>query len=155
NQRLRLARLHRNTHSARCARIARFARWRRLGPSPTVGCMQQPEFIETIVIGGGQAGLAVGYHLSRSNLPFAILDASTRVGDAWRNRWDSLRLFSPARFNGLDGLPYPAPAHAFVTKDEMADYLEQYALHFQLPVRGDVRVDRLWREGDRFRLSAG
>ena len=120
-----------------------------------VWAMQKPEYIETIVIGGGQAGLAVGYHLSRQKLPFAILDASTRVGDAWRNRWDSLRLFSPARFSGLDGMPYPAPAHTFVTKDEMADYLEQYAAHFQLPVRGGVRVDRLWREGDRFRISAG
>jgi putative flavoprotein involved in K+ transport len=117
--------------------------------------MQQPEYIETIVVGGGQAGLAVGYHLSGQNLAFAMLDANTRVGDTWRNRWDSLRLFSPARFNGLDGMPYPAPEHAFITKDEMAEYLERYAAHFQLPVRGGVQVDRLWREGDRFRLSAG
>jgi putative flavoprotein involved in K+ transport len=117
--------------------------------------MQQPQYIETIVIGGGQAGLAVGYHLDRQNLPFAILDANTRVGDAWRNRWDSLRLFSPSQFNGLEGMPYPAPAHTFITKDDMADYLERYAAHFHLPVRGGIRVDRLWREGDRFRLSAG
>jgi putative flavoprotein involved in K+ transport len=117
--------------------------------------MQHPEYIETIVVGGGQAGLAVGYHLSREKLAFAILDANTRVGDVWRSRWDSLRLFSPARFNGLEGMPYPAPAHTFITKDEMADYLERYAAHFQLPVRSGMRVERLWREGDRFRISAG
>ena len=117
--------------------------------------MQQPEYVETIVVGGGQAGRAVGYHLSQQNLAFAILDANLRVGDAWRNRWDSLRLFSPSQFNGLQGMPYPAPAHTFITKDEMADYLEQYAAHFGLPVRGGIRVDRLWREGDRFRLRAG
>jgi putative flavoprotein involved in K+ transport len=114
-----------------------------------------PEYIETIVVGGGQAGLAVGYHLRRQQLPFAILDASQRVGDAWRTRWDSLRLFSPAAFNGLAGMPVPAPGDSFITKDEMADYLESYANHFNLPVRSGVKVERLWREGDRFRLQAG
>jgi putative flavoprotein involved in K+ transport len=115
----------------------------------------QPEHIETIVIGGGQAGLAAGYQLSRLGLPFAILDANPRVGDAWRNRWDSLRLFSPAAFDGLAGMPYPSSGHSFPTKDEMADYLARYAERFELPVRSGVKVDRLWREGDRFRLSAG
>jgi putative flavoprotein involved in K+ transport len=82
------------------------------------------QHIETIVIGGGQAGLAVGYHLRRKRLPFLILDAHERIGDAWRTRWDSLRLFSPARFDGLDGMSFPAPGFSFITKDEMADYLE-------------------------------
>jgi len=116
---------------------------------------QAPEFIETIVVGGGQAGLASGYQLSRQQLPFVILDASARIGDAWRNRWDSLRLFSPAGFDGLAGLPFPGRSDAFPTKDAMADYLAGYAAHFNLPVRSGVRVDRLWRAGDRFRLSAG
>ena len=115
----------------------------------------EAEYIDTIVIGGGQAGLSVGYHLSRRGLPFAILDGSDRIGDPWRNRWESLRLFSPARFNGLAGLPFDAPSFVFPTKDEMADYLEAYAARFDLPVRSGLRVDRLVRDGDRFVLTAG
>ena len=108
-----------------------------------------------IVIGGGQAGLSVGYHLKKLGLDFVILDASARIGDAWRKRWDTLRLFTPARYDGLDGMPFPGPPDAFPTKDEMADYLERYAAHFQLPVRNGVRVDRLSREGDRYLVEAG
>src|SRR5262252_6772154 len=106
--------------------------------------------IETIVIGGGQAGLCVGYHLAQRRLPFLILDANRRIGDAWRNRWDSLRLFTPARFSGLDGMPFPGDRNAFPTKDAMADYLESYARHFELPVRCNARVERLSRLDDRF-----
>jgi putative flavoprotein involved in K+ transport len=113
------------------------------------------ERVQTVVIGGGQAGLSVGYHLARRGLPFLILDAQARVGDSWRRRWDSLRLFSPARFNGLDGMPFPAPPDTFPTKDEMGDYLEAYAQRFKLPVRSGVKVDRLVREGRRFIISAG
>jgi len=113
------------------------------------------ERINTVVIGGGQAGLSVGYHLKRTGVPFVILDASGRVGDAWRNRWDSLRLFTPARFSSLDGMPFPAAPHSFPTKDAMGDYLETYARHFQLPVRNGVRVERLSRLGDRFLVVAG
>jgi putative flavoprotein involved in K+ transport len=113
------------------------------------------ERINTVVIGGGQAGLSVGYHLQRRGVQFVILDASTRVGDAWRNRWDSLRLFTPARFSSLDGMPFPADPHSFPTKDAMGDYLETYARHFQLPVRNGVRVERLSRLGDRFLVVAG
>src|SRR5436190_332373 len=82
------------------------------------------ERFDVIVIGGGQAGLSVGYHLKRKGLRFVILDAHERVGDAWRKRWDSLRLFSPAWLDALDGMPFPGPQDAFPTKDEMADYLE-------------------------------
>jgi putative flavoprotein involved in K+ transport len=82
------------------------------------------ERFETVIIGGGQAGLAVGYHLARRGLAFVILDAHQRIGDSWRNRWDSLRLFTPARYNGLDGMVFPGPAHSFSTKDEVADYLD-------------------------------
>jgi putative flavoprotein involved in K+ transport len=116
--------------------------------------MHQAEYIPTIVVGGGQAGLAVGHYLRRYELPFVILDAAERIGDAWRNRWDSLRLFSPAAYDGLAGMPFPAAGHAFITKDEMADYLEKYARRFALPVRNGIRVERLWREGDRFLLRA-
>ena len=80
---------------------------------------------------------------------------TTRIGDSWRQRWDSLRLFTPDRFNGLDGMPFPGPRYAFPTKDEMADYLESYAAHFQLPVLHGVRVNRLWREDNRYLVDAG
>ena len=111
--------------------------------------------IQTIVIGGGQAGLAVGYHLAKRGLPFLILDANKQVGDAWRNRWDSLRLFNPARYAGLPGLRFPAPGDAFPTKDEMADYLGEYVRRFHLSVQNGVRIDRLWKEDGRFHMTAG
>jgi putative flavoprotein involved in K+ transport len=110
---------------------------------------------DTIVIGGGQAGLSTGYYLKQQGRDFIILDANERIGDSWRKRWDSLRLFTPARYNGLPGMPFPAPAHTFPTKDEMADYLEAYAAQFKLPVRAVVRVDCLSKQGDRFIVTAG
>ena len=117
--------------------------------------MTEPEHVGTLVIGGGQAGLSVGYHLKRRGVPFLILDAHARVGDSWRERWDSLRLFTPARFDGLDGAPFPATPNSFPTKDEMGDYLESYARQYDLPVRTNTRVDDLRKEGDRFAVSAG
>jgi putative flavoprotein involved in K+ transport len=111
------------------------------------------ERIDTVVIGGGQAGLATGYHLQRRGVPFVILDEQARVGDAWRTRWDSLRLFTPAWVDALPGMPFPAEAWAFPTKDEMADYLEAYAARSELPVRNGVAVERLARHGDGFLLS--
>jgi putative flavoprotein involved in K+ transport len=113
------------------------------------------EHFETVIIGGGQAGLSVGYHLKRQDRPFVILDANERIGDSWRKRWDSLRLFTPARYNGLAGLPFPAPAVSFPTKEEMADYLEAYAARFDLPVRTGVKVDGLSREEDRYVVASG
>ena len=117
--------------------------------------MPEPEHLETVIIGGGQAGLSVGHHLARRGRPFLILDANQRVGDAWRNRWDSLRLFTPAHYNGLAGMPFPAPAHTFPTKDQVADYLEAYATQLQLPVWTGVRVDRLSRGDGGFVVAAG
>jgi putative flavoprotein involved in K+ transport len=113
------------------------------------------ERFDTVIIGGGQAGLATGYHLAKRDLPFVILDANERIGDAWRKRWDSLRLFTPARYDGLQGWRFPAPALSFPTKDEMADYLEAYAARFDLPVRTGVEVDGLSREGDLFIITSG
>src|SRR6186713_370080 len=113
------------------------------------------EHFEVVVVGGGQAGLATGYHLARAGLKFVILEANERVGDVWRKRWDSLRLFTPARFDALPGLPFPAPRHEFPTKDQMADYLEAYAAKFELPVRTSVRVERLSHESGRYALTAG
>jgi putative flavoprotein involved in K+ transport len=117
--------------------------------------MDGVERLETVVVGGGQAGLATGYHLARRGRPFVILDASPRVGDAWRGRWDSLTLFTPARYCGLPGWAFPAPARSYPGKDQVADYLEAYAARFELPVHGGVRVDGLSREGDRYLVAAG
>ena len=117
--------------------------------------MDGAERVETVIVGGGQAGLATGYHLARRARPFVILDASRRVGDAWRGRWDSLTLFTPARYDGLPGWPFPAPARSYPGKDQVADYLEAYAARFQLPVHGGMRVGGLSREGDRYLVAAG
>lgn len=113
------------------------------------------EVVDTVVIGGGQAGLAIGAELAHQGRDFVILDASRRVGDGWRLRWDSLRLFTPARFVGLPGMPFRGDPLSFPTKDEVASYLEAYATTFDLPVRTGVRVDRVRREGQRFVASAG
>ncbi len=120
-----------------------------------VGSSGEPEQVQTVVIGGGQAGLSVGYHLARRGLQFVILEANQRIGDTWRRRWDSLRRFTPARFDGLDGMPFPASAHTFPTKDEMASYLEAYAARFALPVLTGVRVERVSKEGDHYLVSVG
>ena len=116
---------------------------------------ERSEHTHTLVIGGGQAGLAMAYHLQRRDIPYVIVDANERVGDAWRNRWDSLRLFTPNFFNSLPGLDIPGFRWAFPTKDEFADYLESYARHFDIPVETGVRIDRLYREGDRFVAETG
>ena len=109
-----------------------------------------------IVVGGGQAGLSVGYHLKRLGVEdFLILDGEARIGDAWRKRWDSLKLFTPAAYDGLDGLHFPARGDATPSKDEMADYLETYARHFDLPVVLNARVTQMTRRDGRFALMAG
>jgi putative flavoprotein involved in K+ transport len=115
----------------------------------------EPERIDTVIIGAGQAGLSVGYHLAKRGRAFVILERHARIGDSWRMRWDSLRLFTPARFDGLAGLPFPAPRESFPTKNEMADYLESYAARFRLPVRTSTSVERVWREGDHYLVQAG
>lgn len=111
---------------------------------------RRTERIDTLVIGGGQAGLSVGYHLRRRGVPFVVVDASERIGDPWRGRWDSMRLFTPARFSGLDGMAFPGEPGSFPDKDAMADYLEAYRARFDLPVRSGARVRRLTRERGRF-----
>jgi putative flavoprotein involved in K+ transport len=103
---------------------------------------------EVIVIGGGQAGLAMGYHLAERGIGFVILDAAEHVGDSWRTRWDSLRLFTPTRYSGLPGMPFPGDPDRYPGKDEVADYLVAYAARFALPVRGHERVLALRRGAD-------
>ncbi|RKO19730.1 portal protein [Pseudarthrobacter phenanthrenivorans] len=110
--------------------------------------------LDTIIIGGGQAGLTLGYYLKQQQRNFLILDANQRTGDAWRQRWDSLRVFTPAKYDGLPGTPFPAGPLSFPTKDEVAGYLEGYAELNALPVLHGTRVERLWREGSHFVAAA-
>jgi putative flavoprotein involved in K+ transport len=118
-------------------------------PSATAGRIER---YDTIVVGGGQAGLAAGYHLARRDVDFVIVDAERRTGDVWRRRWDSLRLFTPARYSALPGMPFPAHPSHLPDKDEIADYLERYAERFDLPIRESTRALALAHDGERFVL---
>ncbi len=113
------------------------------------------EHIETAIIGAGQAGLATAYHLQRRGRPCLILDGNARVGDNWRAQWDSLRLYSPAGYDGLPGMPFPSPRWSYPTKDQVADYLAAYAERFELPVRTLARVDRLAAVDGKYVLQLG
>jgi putative flavoprotein involved in K+ transport len=122
--------------------------------SATRGAPPPAERHETVIIGAGQAGLAVAYHLRRRGREAVILDAHARVGDNWRRHWDSLRLYSPARYDGLPGMPFPADRWTFPTKDQVADFLEDYARTFELDVRGGVRVEAVTTRNGRYEVVA-
>jgi putative flavoprotein involved in K+ transport len=142
------------THSLSETFVESGEAYRRLaGLTAAVADSQQR--LDVIVIGAGQAGLSTGYFLAKRGLRFVILNAHSRVGDPWRQRWDSLRLFTPARYDSLVGLPFPAPPYSFPSKDEMADYLEAYARRFNLPVRSGMRAERLFRKDGVFCVRAG
>jgi putative flavoprotein involved in K+ transport len=98
---------------------------------------------DVVVIGGSQAGLAVGHHLARRGMRFRILDAGSEPGHVWRSRWDSLTLFTPAQYSGLPGMAFPSPRDTYPSKDDVASYLGDYASTFDLPVRFDARVASL------------
>lgn len=110
----------------------------------------EPEQVDVAVVGGGQAGVAMGQALTRRGLrggkDFVILDDADRVGASWDSRWDSLRLFTPARHTALPGLSFPGPPDAYPGKDDVAAYLRRYATQFDLPVRSGTRVERLIRD---------
>lgn len=108
---------------------------------------------DTIIIGAGQAGLATAHHLSQLGQECLVLDGAERVGDGWRSHWDSLRLYSPARYDVLPGMDFPGDPWHYPTKDEMADYLEEYAARQHLPVSSRTRVLRVARTGDGFVVS--
>ena len=99
--------------------------------------------LEVVVVGGSQAGLAMAWHLQRQGLDFVVLEAGPEVGHVWRSRWDSLKLFTPAQYDALPGLAFPAPADTYPAKDPVADYLQAYVAAFDLPVRLNARVTRL------------
>jgi putative flavoprotein involved in K+ transport len=105
---------------------------------------------EVIVVGGGQAGLALGYHLANRGTDFTILEAASEPAAAWRERWDSLKLFTSARYDGLPGMDFPGDPERYPTRDEVADYLTDYARRFDLPVELNSRVEAVRRQGDRF-----
>lgn len=113
------------------------------------------ERFETVIVGAGQAGLSAGYYLKEAGRSFVILDAHERVGDNWRERYDSLRLFTPAYAVSLPGWRFPAKGFTTPLKDDMADYLEAYATKHALPVKTGVRVDRIHRDGDTYVITAG
>jgi putative flavoprotein involved in K+ transport len=105
--------------------------------------------LDVLVIGAGQAGLALGHHLAARDANFLLLDAGPEIGHSWRSRWDSLRLFSPAEYDSLPGMAFPAPSGDYhPSKDDVADYLQAYAQRFQLPVRLNSPVFRLHHADD-------
>lgn len=117
--------------------------------------MTRPEQFDTIIIGAGQAGLAAGYHLARQRQSFVILEGHAKVGDVWRRRYDSLRLYSPSQYDGLPGMPMPLPSWTFPGRDDMASYLEAYVAKHDLPVRTGFHVDGLAKVADGYVVSAG
>jgi putative flavoprotein involved in K+ transport len=113
--------------------------------------------LDVLVIGSGQAGLAMGYYLKRAGYRFQIVERNPRLGDSWRNRYDSLVLFTPRAYSALPGLPLPGDPNCYPTKDEMADYLERYASYFDLPVLMETGIRSLTclNGGFRARTDAG
>jgi putative flavoprotein involved in K+ transport len=109
--------------------------------------------LDVVVVGGSQAGLAMAWHLARQGLRFVVLEAAPELGHTWRSRWDSLKLFTPAQYDALPGLAFPAPADTYPTKDPVADYLQAYAAAFDLPVRLNAQVTDLRRVGDDFEVG--
>ena len=107
-----------------------------------------------LVIGGGQAGLAMGYYLKRVGLDFVIVDGAPEIGESWSSRWDSLVLFTPTQFDNLPGLPFPGGVDTYPTKDEVATYLKTYAATFDLPVRTNTRISKLVTDGERYIATA-
>jgi putative flavoprotein involved in K+ transport len=103
---------------------------------------------DVIVVGGGQAGLAIGYHLAKQDRSFTILDAAPTPAAAWRGRWDSLELFTPVRYDSLPGRPFPGDPDTYPGRDDVVDYLTAYAREFELPVELDSRVRSVSRSGE-------
>lgn len=117
-------------------------------PLPSDQHRQADGLLDVVVLGGSQAGLAMAWHLARQGLRFVVLEAGPEVGHVWRSRWDSLKLFTPAQYDALPGMAFPAPADTYPTKDPVADYLQAYAKAFDLPVRLNAKATELSRQED-------
>src|SRR4026208_74936 len=111
--------------------------------------------LDVAVIGAGQAGLAIGHFLAKRGVQFAILESAGSIGSAWRSRWDSLVLFTPRRYDGLPGLPFPGDPCGYPGRDEVVGYLERYASTFDLPVQLNAPVQSLRAAGGGFVLDIG
>jgi putative flavoprotein involved in K+ transport len=110
----------------------------------------RPSSLDVIVIGGSQAGLAIGYHLARRGAEFVILDAGSDVGETWGSRWDSLKLFTPAQYSGLPGMAFPLPKDTYPSKDDVASYLRSYVSSFDLPVKLNAAVTSLTQTAGKY-----
>src|SRR5881275_876795 len=115
----------------------------------------QSRILDILVIGAGQAGLALGYHFKTTPFAFQIVDCHRRIGDSWRKRYESLVLFTPRAYSALPGLQVSGDPDGYPTKDELADYLERYASQFALPVLTDTPIRRLERTDEGFRATTG
>jgi putative flavoprotein involved in K+ transport len=113
-----------------------------------------PSF-DVVIIGGSQAGLAIGYHLAQRGLRFVILDAGPEIGHVWRSRWDSLTLFTPAQYSGLPGMAFPSPSDTYPSKDDVASYLQAYVSAFDLPVRLNAKVTSLTKRDGEYLVAIG
>ena len=120
------------------------------GPAGAVG--PDDELLDVVVVGGSQAGLAIAWHLAREGLRFVVLEAAPEIGHTWRCRWDSLRLFTPAQYDALPGMPFPGPPDTYPGKDAVAGYLKAYAAAFDLPVRLNSPVTRLSQTDEGFKI---
>jgi putative flavoprotein involved in K+ transport len=109
--------------------------------------------LDVLVIGAGQAGLALGQHLRQHDLRFLLVDRHARLGDSWRQRFDSLTLFTPRAYSALPGLPLTGDPDGYPTKDELADYLETYAARFDLPVALETGIAALERRDGGFHAT--
>jgi putative flavoprotein involved in K+ transport len=105
---------------------------------------------EVVVVGGGQAGLAIGYFLAQQGRNFAILEAAAQSAAGWRERWDSLKLFTPARYSSLPGVPFPGDPDSYPGREDVVAYLTEYARQFALPVELGSRVLAVRRVEDRY-----
>ncbi|WP_068618593.1 flavin-containing monooxygenase [Paenibacillus tuaregi] len=112
------------------------------------------KIVDVIIVGGGQAGLALAYYLKQKNLNFIVLEANPAIGDSWRERYDSLRLFTPRKFSSLPGLTFPGSPGGCPTKDEAARYLTDYAEYWNLPVRTGIKVMKIVKENEGFTVHA-
>jgi putative flavoprotein involved in K+ transport len=108
---------------------------------------------DVVVVGAGQAGLAMGYHVAQRGLRFTILERADSIGSAWRERWESLTLFTPRRYDSLPGLPFPGDPDGYPTRDEVIDYLERYAETFDLSIELETKAARLTQRDGTFVLE--